>query len=273
MVDCGEGTQMRLARQALHLNRLGHIFISHAHGDHCFGLPGLISTMGLLGRTAQLHIHAPQDLEPFIDATLSTFCQQLTFPVIFHAVETTVHQLVYEDRSLQVYSLPLNHRVPTCGYLFRERMGLRHINRAMTDSYDIPLYALNSLKAGADWTLPDGTVIPNERLTTPPSPTRAWAYVSDTRVKDDLVSLLQGVDLLFHEATFSDADLFRAKQTYHSTASEAGRIARMAHVGRLCIGHFSARINTPQLEKALLREAQSEFANTVLANEGLSLSL
>lgn len=273
MVDCGEGTQTRLARQGLHMNRLGHIFISHVHGDHCFGLPGLVSTMGLLGRSAQLHIHGPRELQPFLDATLSVFCQQLTFPVLFHAVDTTVHALVYEDRSLQVYSLPLNHRVPTCGYLFREREGQRHINRSVTDAYDIPLFALNSIKAGADWTLPDGTLVPNERLTTPPSPTRSWAYVSDTRVKDDLAPLLQGVDLLYHEATFLQADLFRAKQTYHSTASEAGRIARMAHARRLCIGHFSARINTPQLEHLLLSEAQAEFPHTLLADEGLTLSL
>ncbi len=273
MVDCGEGTQVRLARQGLQMNRIGHIFITHAHGDHCFGLPGLISTMGLLGRTPQLHIHAPAELEPFIRQVLDTFCQQMTHPVLFHTVDTTQHQIVYEDRSLRVWSLPLNHRVPCCGYLFQEKEGMRHINRTMVDFYNIPVYELNNIKAGANWQMEDGTIIPNERLTTPPSPTHSWAYVSDTRVKDDIVPWIKDTTLLFHEATFAQADLFRAKQTYHTTAQEAGRIARMAGVGQLCIGHYGGRINTPQVEQALLAEAQTEFPNTILANEGLCLDI
>ncbi len=273
MVDCGEGTQMRLARQGLHMNSIGHIFITHAHGDHCLGLPGLISTMGLLGRVAQLHIHGPKELEGFLQTVLDTFCQQKTHEVLFHAVDVTRHQMVYDDRSLEVWSLPLNHRVPCCGYLFREKQGPRHINRAMVDFYGVPVFELNNIKAGADWTTADGTVVPNERLTTPPSPTRSWAYVSDTRVKEDIVPWIKGASLLFHEATFLEQDLFRARQTNHSTSTEAGRIARMAEVGQLCIGHFSARLKTPELEQQLLREAKSEFANTILADEGLTIAV
>ncbi len=273
MVDCGEGTQIRLARQGLQMNRIGHIFITHAHGDHCFGLPGLISTMGLLGRTAQLHIHAPAELEPFVQHILETFCLHMTNPVLFHTVDTTQHQVVYEDRSLTVWSLPLNHRVPCCGYLFQEKEGARHIIREMIDFYNIPTYQINNIKAGADWQTEDGTIVPNERLTTPPSPTRSWAYVSDTRVKDDIVPWIKGATLLFHEATFAQADLFRAKQTNHSTAQEAGRIARMAGVRQLCIGHYGGRINSPETEQALLGEAQTEFPDTVLAYEGMTLTL
>ncbi len=273
LIDCGEGTQTRLARQGLHMNRIGHIFITHAHGDHCFGLPGLISTMGLLGRTAQLHVHGPAELEPWLRQTLAIFCQQATHEVIFHAVDTKQHALVYEDRSIEVWSLPLNHRVPCCGYLFREKQGQRHINRRMTDFYNIPVYALRNIKAGADWVTADGTTIANDRLTTPPSPVRAWAYVSDTRVKEDIVPWIKGVDLLFHEATFMQADLFRAKKTFHTTSNEAGHIARLADVGQLCIGHYSARIKTPELEQQLLSEARSEFSNTILADEGLKIEI
>lgn len=273
MVDCGEGTQTRLARQGLQMNRINHIFITHAHGDHCFGLPGLFSTMGLLGRVSTLHIYGPAELQGFLQSVIDIFCQQMTHSVEFHAVDTTQHSMVYNDRSIEVWTLPLNHRVPCCGYLFKEKEGARHINRPMIDCYEIPVCEIGNIKAGADWTLPDGTVIPNERLTTPPSPTRSWAYVSDTRVRDELAPLLRGVGLLFHEATFLNRDLFRAKQTYHSTAGEAGRIARMAGVAQLCIGHYSARLKTPGLEGQLLGEAQEMFPNTILAQEGLCIDV
>lgn len=273
MVDCGEGTQMRLAEQHLQMNRIGHIFITHGHGDHCFGLPGLINTMGLLGRNAQLHVHAPVTLEEFLNTILHVFCQQMTYPVIFHAVDTTQHKCIYEDRSLEVWSIPLNHRVPCCGYLFKEKEGLRHINRQMIEAYEIPTYQLNNIKAGANWTTADGELIPNEILTTPPTPTRSWAYVSDTRVKEDIVPWIHGVNLLYHEATFPATELLRAKQTYHSTGKEAGQIARMAAVKLLCIGHYSARIKTAQAEAQLLTEAQQEFTNTILADEGLCIKL
>ncbi len=270
MVDCGEGTQMRLAQQGLPLGRLGHIFITHPHGDHCFGLPGILNTMGLLGRTAQVHIHAPAGIEPFVRQTLSIFCHDPGYPVLFHRVDTTLHQMVYEGRGIEVWSLPLSHRVPCCGYLFREKQGLRHIRREMIDAYEIPVCHINNIKAGADWTLGDGTVVPNERLTTPPSPTRSWAYVSDTCFLPALAELVRGVDLLFHEATFGKEDETRARQTYHSTSEQAATIAREAGVGRLCIGHYSARIKDEQVH---LAEAQAIFPNTVLADEGIRLTL
>ncbi len=270
MVDCGEGTQMRLSSQGLPLGRLGHIFLTHPHGDHCFGLPGIINTMGLLGRTAQLHIHAPKEIEPFIMQTLSIFCHDPGYPIIFHSVDTTQHRMIHEDRSIEVWSLPLNHRVPCCGYLFREKQGLRHIRREMIDTYEIPIYYINNIKAGADWTLDDGTVIPNEKLTTPPSSTRSWAYVSDTRFFPSLANLVKGVDLLFHEATFGKDDEQRARQTHHSTSTQAATIARDAGVGQLCIGHYSARIKD---EETHLAEAKAVFPNTILANEGMKLTL
>lgn len=265
MVDCGEGTQTRFARLGLSMKRLGHIFISHAHGDHCLGLPGLICTMSLLGRTSQLHIHAPQELEPFLQSALHLFCPNLEFQVIFHTVDTTAHQIIYADRSVEVWSLPLRHRVPCCGFLFREKEGQRHIIREMIDMYEIPVCQINNIKAGMNWTLPDGTLIPNEKLTTPPSPTRSYAYCSDTTPLPSLVPMIQGVDLLFHEATFDLDNEFRARQTFHSTTAEAATIAKQANVGKLCIGHYSSRMRD---EEKMLREAQAVFPNTILSYEG-----
>ena len=270
MIDCGEGTQTRFARQGLSMKRVGHIFISHAHGDHCLGLPGLICTMSLLGRTSQLHIHAPQELEPFLQAALRLFCPNLEFQVLFHAVDTTTHQIVYEDRSIEVWSLPLRHRVPCCGYLFREKPGLPHIRREIIDMYEVPVSQINNIKAGMDWTLKDGTVIPNSCFVTPPSPVRSFAYCSDTTPLPSLTPMIQGVDLLFHEATFDKDNEFRARQTFHSTTVEAAQIAHDAQVGRLCIGHYSSRMRD---EAKMLAEAQAFFPNTILANEGLHISI
>lgn len=270
MLDCGEGTQIRLARQGVNMNRIGHIFITHAHGDHCFGLPGLISTMGLLGRVSQLHIHGPQELKPWLDLMLQTFCQEMEYQVIYHSVDTTMHQMIHEDRSVEVWTLPLRHRIPCCGYLIREKQGARHIRREMIEALEIPICYINNIKAGADWIEADGNVIPNERMTTPPSPTRSYAYVSDTSFIPSLAKQVQGVDLLFHEATFEAANEMRARKTNHSTSIQAATIARDAQVGRLCIGHFSARISN---ESQLLEEAKSIFPNTILANEGLKLRI
>ncbi|MBQ8050887.1 MAG: ribonuclease Z [Bacteroidaceae bacterium] len=270
MIDCGEGTQNRFARQGLSMKRVGHIFISHAHADHCLGLPGLICTMSLLGRTSQLHVHGPQELEPFLQSALQLFCPNLEFQVIFHVVDTTKHAIIHEDRSVEVWSLPLRHRVPCCGYLFREKPGLPHIRREMIDMYEIPVSQINNIKAGMDWTLPDGTLVPNSKLTTPAAQPRSYAYCSDTAWLPNLAPMVEQVDLLFHEATFDKENEFRAHQTFHSTTLEAAQIAKAARVGRLCIGHYSSRMRD---EQQLLAEAQSVFPNTILANEGLKIIL
>lgn len=268
MVDCGEGAQMQWSKVGLGMTRLGHVFITHSHGDHCFGLPGLISTMGLLGRTAELHIHAPADLKPLVDCTLDNFCQGMDYDVVFHTVDTRQHQLVFEDRTLEVWSLPLNHRVPCCGYLFREKPLMPHIRPEMIEGYGIPRAYINSIKAGMDWTTEDGTVIPNSQLTRPADSPRSYAYCSDTLYMPKLAEYLHGVNLLYHEATFNDELLLRAQQTCHSTATQAAMVAREAEAHRLCIGHYSGRIKD---ERAHLAEAQAVFPNTCLAKEGLTL--
>lgn len=270
MIDCGEGAQMQWTRMGLGMTRLGHIFITHSHGDHCFGLPGLISTMGLLGRTADLHIHAPATLRPFIDCTLENFCQEMDYKVFFHEVDTKLHQIVYEDRSIEVWSLPLRHRMPCCGYMIKEKTALPHIRPEMLECYNIPRCYINNIKSGMDWTTEDGEVIPNSRLVRPNDPPRSYAYVSDTLFTPNLSDYINNVTLLFHEATFGNDREERAKQTGHSTARQAAMMAQKAQAHRLAIGHYSGRIKN---EEAHLNEAQEIFSDTILTKEGMVISL
>lgn len=270
MIDCGEGVQTQMQKMGLSMMNIGHIFISHNHGDHVFGLPGLIGTMDLLGRTSELHVHGPLQVGDFIDYLLKTFYTDIGYNVIFHPVDVHQHALVYEDRSITVHSIPLQHRLPTSGYLFREKPGLPHIRREMIDAFNIPISQINNIKAGASWTTEDGTIIPHERLTTPANPPRSYAYCSDTVYLPHLKDVLNGVTLLYHEATYMHERAPRAEQTRHSTALQAAMQARDAKVEQLCIGHFSASLKD---ENALLREAQSVFPNTILANEGVVISI
>lgn len=270
MIDCGEGAQLAWRRTHLSPMKLGHIFISHAHGDHVFGLPGLISTMGLLGRTATLHIFGPAELKSFLDIILQQFCAGLEYEVVFTAVDTRKHEVIFEDRSMEVTTLPLHHLVPCCGFLIKEKPTLPHIRREMIDFYEIPNWAINNIKQGADWTMPDGTIVPHTKLTSPPDPVRSYAYCSDTMPVKHLPEWIEGVDTLFHEATFADSDAQRANQVGHSTARQAATIAKEAKVKRLVIGHFSARYDDEQI---LLKEAQEVFPNTILASEGMLLTL
>ncbi|MBQ2293695.1 MAG: ribonuclease Z [Bacteroidaceae bacterium] len=270
MIDCGEGVQTQMQKMGLSMMNIGHIFISHNHGDHVFGLPGLVGTMDLLGRTAELHIHGPLQVGDFIDFLLKTFYTDIGYKLIFHPVDVHQHTLVYEDRSITVYSIPLQHRLPTCGYLFKEKPGLPHIRREMIDAFNIPVSQINNIKAGASWTTEDGTIIPHERLTTPAKPPRSYAYCSDTVYLPELKDMLHGVTLLYHEATYMHERALRAEQTRHTTALQAATLARNAKVEQLCVGHFSASLKD---ENALLHEAQSVFPNTILANEGLVVSI
>ena len=270
MIDCGEGVQTQMQKMGLSMMNIGHIFISHNHGDHVFGLPGLVGTMDLLGRTAELHVHGPLQVGDFIDFLLKTFYTDIGYKLIFHPVDVHQHTLVYEDRSITVYSIPLQHRLPTCGYLFKEKLGLPHIRREMIDAFNIPVSQINNIKAGASWTTEDGTIIPHERLTTPAKPPRSYAYCSDTVYLPHLKDILHGVTLLYHEATYMHERALRAEQTRHTTALQAAMLARDAKVEQLCVGHFSASLKD---ENALLHEAQSVFPNTILANEGLVVSI
>ena len=270
MIDCGEGAQMQLRRSRLKFSRLNHIFISHLHGDHCFGLIGLISTFALLGRTATLHIYAHKELEKLMRPWLNFFCHGITFEVKFHGYTGEKNEVIYEDRSVSISTIPLNHRVPCFGFLFSEKKTPDHIIREMIDFYKIPTYELNHIKNGGDYTTEDGNIIPHNRLTTPSTPPRSYAYCSDTTYLPENIPLLKGVDLLFHEATFANDNEARANETFHTTAKQAATLAQKAEVRQLLIGHFSARYEDEQL---LLKEAQEIFPQTLLAKENMRIEV
>lgn len=264
MVDCGEGTQTQLRRSHAKFTDINHVFISHLHGDHCFGLIGMISTFGMLDRTAPLFVHAPAELQPLLEAQLAMFCSRLSYKVVFQPLDTTTQQVIYEDRSLTVETIPLEHSMPCCGFLFREKPTLPHIRRDMIDCYEIPISQINNIKNGMDWTTPDGEVIPNSRLTLPPNPVRSYAYCSDTRYMPSLHSLVEGVSTLYHESTYGAEKEKNAAKYFHSTAAQAAMVARDAHVGKLVLGHYSSRYLD---ENCLLEEARAIFEKTILSNE------
>ena len=264
LVDCGEGTQIQLRRSHIRFTKLSAVFISHLHGDHCFGLIGMLSTFGLLGRTAPLAVYAPGGLFKVLQLQMDLFCRDLGYEVVCHEVDTHQQQVVYEDRSLTVESIPLDHRIDCCGYLFHEKPTLPHIRRDMIDFYGIPTSQIANIKAGADWTTPDGEVVANSRLVTAAESPRSYAYCSDTRYMPTLHERLKGVTTLYHESTYGEDNKLLAEKYYHSTAREAACVARDAGARQLLLGHYSSRYDDEQL---LLREAQEVFPNSRLAEE------
>ena len=266
MVDCGEGAQMQFRRSHIHFSKLNAIFISHMHGDHCFGLMGLLSTLGMLGRTSKLRIYAPKEYESLFRQQVEFFMQTMEYEMEMIPVDTEKQQIIYEDHSLTVETVPLQHRVPCCGFIFREKPTLPHIRRDMIDYYGIPVSQINNIKNGADWTNEDGDVIPNARLVQPADSPRSYAYCSDTRFMPGLKEKVKGVTVLYHESTYTSDQEDRAKIYYHSTARQAATIAAGAGVGTLLLGHYSARYND---EQVLLQEAKAVFENSILTQEGM----
>lgn len=264
LVDCGEGTQIQLRRSHIRFTKISAVFISHLHGDHCFGLIGMLSTFGLLGRTARLAVYAPQALEEVLRLQMKLFCHDFDYEVDFHAVDTARQQVVYDDRSLTVETLPLEHRMPCCGYLFREKPLQPHIRRDMIDFYHIPLSQIGNIKAGADWTTPDGDIVPNSQLVTPAQQPRSYAYCSDTRYIPTLHKRIMGVSTLYHESTYGEDNLTLAQKYCHSTARQAAQVALDAHAGKLLLGHYSQRYDD---EQVLLREALEVFPQSFLTDE------
>lgn len=264
MIDCGEGTQLQMRRSHIHFSFVNHIFISHLHGDHCFGLIGLISTFGLLGRTAPLHIYADPLLQRLMQPQLNFFCNGLKYPLHFHNIDATKQAVIYEDKSITVETIPLQHRIPCCGFLFKEKPKKRHLIASMIEYYNIPIHLRAGIKEGNDYTTTDGTIIPNSRLTTDADPSRSYAFCSDTLPCPGIAEQIKEVNLLYHEATFAEAEESRAKETFHSTARQAAQIAKAANVKQLVIGHFSSRYKD---DEPLLKEAKEVFPATSLADE------
>ena len=265
MVDCGEGTQLQVRRSRINFSKIQTVFISHIHGDHCFGLIGLISTFGLQGRKSPLHVYGPAALGPMLNAQLELFCQHLGFEVTYHEIDPGQVAVVYEDRSLTVTTIPLEHRLPTCGFLFREKPSLPHIRRDMIDYLEIPVSQINNIKNGAGWVTEEGKTYSHEELTTPADAPRSYAYCSDTGYIPTLHEIVEGVDLLYHESTYCEDNQQLASTYHHSTARQAATVARDAHVGKLLLGHYSSRY---QDEKVFLDEAREVFPESYLTNEG-----
>ena len=269
LIDCADGTQFQLRKYGVKTTRMNHWFISHLHGDHCFGIIAVLSTMGMLHHTNDIYIHAHPDLQPILEAQLNYFCRDLTFKIYFEPINPLKNEIIYEDKSLTVSTIPLVHSMPTCGFLFKEKAGNPHLNRELLDFYGVGIEDIKHLKEGADFVTADGRTIPNSRFITAPTPPKSYAYCSDTAYTERIIPIIEGVDVLFHESTYGQAEFLRTKETLHSTAKQAAIIAQKANVKQLIIGHYSARYATVD---HLLQEAQSEFTNTLLSYDGMKHS-
>ncbi len=265
LIDCGEATQIQLRRYKIRFQRINHIFISHLHGDHYLGLMGLLSSLHLLGRKNPIHIYAPEGLRRIIDLQLEISGTVLSYEIHWNQIETEQPGIIFEDKLLTVETITLNHRIPCVGFIFREKERSFSVDKEQAAYYGVPLSQMMSVKNGNDAVLEDGTVVPNHRITRGRQKARSYAFCSDTRFDDRVIAAVKDVDMLYHEATFMHELLERAKQTYHTTALEAGSVARIAKVGKLIIGHFSVRY----MDLApLLNEARTEFPETYLGEEG-----
>jgi ribonuclease Z len=265
LIDCGEGTQHQLYRYRVRYDSLAQIFISHLHGDHSFGLAGLLSSFCMRRRQQAIHIYSPPGLSDLIGATFRAGGIQPPFPIIFHEVDPEQSQCIFENPVLEVWTIPLRHRAPCTGWLFREKPKRRRMRKDQIEAYGIHYTQIPDLLAGADLELPDGARVPNSELTRPPDPPRTYAFCSDTAFSDRVIAAVQGVDLLYHEATFLNAQSAEAAITLHSTAAQAAEVARQAGAQKLLMGHFSSRY--ADLDQHLA-EARAIFPESYLAEEG-----
>lgn len=265
LIDCGEGTQVELRRNKIKFARIKHIFISHLHGDHCFGLAGLISTFHLLKRETELHIYAPSGLKDVIKLQLKLSKTWTNYPLIFHELSSEVSELIFEDDKVTVHTIPLKHRVYTNGFLFREKPKDRKLDVAAAQNANIDKAYFRKLKQGADVFNEDGVLIPNEMVTHDPSPAKSYAFCSDTVYTETIIPIIKHVDVLYHESTFLNKNKDLCIPTQHCTAEHAALIAKKAEASTLILGHFSTRYDGYQ---GFVDEAQGIFENVVLAEDG-----
>ncbi|MGM9853282.1 MAG: ribonuclease Z [Muribaculaceae bacterium] len=270
LVDCGEGAQLSICRQHLNFSRLTDVFISHLHGDHLLGLPGLLSTLSLHGKGGKVRVHIFEKGARLMHEILSTVGHETSFEIEYDILNPNGMHVIYEDNALTVTSFPLYHSVPCVGFRFDEKPKPRHLRGDMAKFLEIPVRELAGIKAGADFVRADGTVFTNDRLTTPADPSASYAYCSDTMFNPAVAESVRGVDLLYHEATYGDELAVKGAERGHSTASEAAEIARLAGAKRLLIGHYSSRYNDTD---ELLQQARAIFPDTIAATEGMKIDL
>lgn len=269
LIDCGEGTQMQLRKYRVKFSRIRHIFISHLHGDHFYGLVGLISTFLLLGREAELHIYGPKGIKQAILLLLKLGKAYTNFPLYFHELEEPTPQIIFEDEKVSVETIPLDHRVYTNGFLFKEKPDDRKLDVEKARKLNIDLSYYNKIKQGFDVENRKGKLIPNKEITFDPPPPKTYAYCSDTAYFPEIVPQIEGATVLYHESTFLEEHHHLCEKTKHSTAKEAGVIARKANVGTLILGHYSGRYGNLELFR---KEAQEVFGNVELAQDGKTFS-
>ncbi|MEP3380677.1 MAG: ribonuclease Z [Maribacter dokdonensis] len=265
LIDCGEGTQVELRRHKIKFSRINHIFISHLHGDHFFGLPGFISTMRLLGREKALHVYGPKGIKEAITLLLKLGDSWTNYPLLFHELTSKEQELIFEDEKISVTTIPLDHRVYTNGYLFREKLGKRKLNVTAAEKYGIDKAYYNNIKNGKNITLDSGTIVPNSELTFDPPEPKSYAFCSDTVYDESLAEKIKNVDVLYHESTFLETETDLAVKTKHATAKQAAMVAKNANVKTLVLGHYSTRYKSIALFK---EEASTIFNNVLLADDG-----
>ncbi len=265
LIDCGEGTQVQLRKIKVKFSRINHIFISHLHGDHFFGLPGLISTFRLLGRDKEMHIYGPKGIKEAITLLLKLGDSWTNYKLIFHVLESKKSELIYEDEKVAVETIPLDHRVYTNGFLFKEKLGERKLNIAAVEKYKIDRSSYQNIKNGRDVTLENGQVVSNDLLSFDPPKPKTYAYCSDTAYRPEIIPQIKEADVLYHESTFLDSEAHLSSKTKHATAKEAAAIAKEANVGQLILGHYSTRYKSIDLFK---EEAQTIFDRVELADDG-----
>lgn len=266
LIDCGEGTQMQLRKYKQRLAKINHIFISHLHGDHFFGLPGLLSSLALLNRKKELHIYSFSELESIINHLFLFTKERLPYQIKFHFLNDKESEIIYEDKQVSVTSFPLKHSIRSCGFRFQEKLKLRNVIKDQIKKYKLGVKDIVKIKHGEDYITPEGEVVLNSQLTTDPVMPVAFAYCSDTCYFEKIIPFIKDVDLLYHEATYSNDDKHLAKETQHSTSVQAATIAKKANAKKLIIGHFSARYKEYD---GILNEAREVFENTYIAEDGL----
>jgi len=270
LIDCGEGAQIQMRKFKIKFQRIDHIFISHLHGDHYLGLMGLLFTFHLLGRTKEIHLYADHDLKKIIDMQLDISKTTLQYPISFHPIDSTVSKVIFEDSKLSVTTIPMDHRIPTVGFLFKEKIKARKIRKEVINKMNIPVEEFERIKNGKDYIDENGKTHKNAELTVPGPDPVSYAYCSDTGYIESYIPIIKGVDLLYHEATFMRNKEKNAREKFHCTSEDAAKIAKKCGAKQLMLGHYSARYDDLN---PLLNEAKQIFKNTILSEEGLEYNI